>query len=271
MADVWVSRKKWTCRHCNVTINDDIPSRQHHENGLRHKGNVERALRALYKGNSEKRREEECAQKELQHMERAANKRWHASDVPSVPCSAAPRQKAWNPQDKLAAYTSAASLGVEEKEAEAAYRERFARRKTEARVGEWQTVETVETMETVAEKPEAASAPDAAAPRTDREKAWHFAFRERTVDEMEESADSLPVIAKRRHEVHGEPGELHGRACLETPPRTQDSAPDTLPPAHTDTPAPATFPSSPPSSPHLFKKRKSRSGTAKKVRSGAFA
>lgn len=70
MADVWISRPRWTCPYCDVTINDDRPSRQHHENGMRHKNNVERALRGLYKENSVKRREEDQAQRELAKIER---------------------------------------------------------------------------------------------------------------------------------------------------------------------------------------------------------
>lgn len=70
MADVWISRKRWTCKYCNVTINDDIPSRRHHENGLRHKHNVERALRALHKENDAKRRAEVQAHMELLRIEK---------------------------------------------------------------------------------------------------------------------------------------------------------------------------------------------------------
>ena len=70
MADVWIGRKRWTCKYCNVTINDDIPSRQHHESGQRHKNKVERSLRGLYKENSEKRREEERAAREMALIER---------------------------------------------------------------------------------------------------------------------------------------------------------------------------------------------------------
>ena len=65
MADVWISRKRWTCKYCNVTINDDVPSRKHHENGMRHKGNVERALANLHKQNETRRRDEEQSRKQM--------------------------------------------------------------------------------------------------------------------------------------------------------------------------------------------------------------
>ena len=72
MADVWVSRKRWTCKYCNVTINDDPPSRKHHESGVRHKRNVARALDDLHKLKDAKRREETQMQMTLQHMDRGA-------------------------------------------------------------------------------------------------------------------------------------------------------------------------------------------------------
>lgn len=38
MSEFWVSRKRWTCPYCDITINDDVPSRMQHEGGMRHKG-----------------------------------------------------------------------------------------------------------------------------------------------------------------------------------------------------------------------------------------
>ena len=42
MSEYWVSRKRYHCKYCNIYIADDKPSRTQHENGLHHKGNVER-------------------------------------------------------------------------------------------------------------------------------------------------------------------------------------------------------------------------------------
>ena len=72
MSEYWVSRKKWTCKYCDVTINDDVPSRQQHENGLRHKGNVERSLRQAYKKSERDQREERDAKREMGKIERVS-------------------------------------------------------------------------------------------------------------------------------------------------------------------------------------------------------
>lgn len=72
MSEYWVSRKKWTCKYCNVTINDDVPSRQHHENGLRHKGNVERSLKEAYRKSERERKDEREAKREMERIERVS-------------------------------------------------------------------------------------------------------------------------------------------------------------------------------------------------------
>ncbi|PWY99013.1 hypothetical protein BCV70DRAFT_122510 [Testicularia cyperi] len=72
MADVWISRKRWTCKYCNVTVNDDAPSRQHHESGQRHKNNVERALEQLYRTGERERQNAETARREMDRIERLA-------------------------------------------------------------------------------------------------------------------------------------------------------------------------------------------------------
>ena len=59
MSEYWVSHKRYHCKYCNIYIADDKPSRQQHENGLRHKGNVERFVRGLYKEGEKRVRERE--------------------------------------------------------------------------------------------------------------------------------------------------------------------------------------------------------------------
>lgn len=59
MADYWVSHKRYHCKYCNIYIADDKPSRLQHENGLRHKGNVERFVRGLYKEGEKRVRDSE--------------------------------------------------------------------------------------------------------------------------------------------------------------------------------------------------------------------
>ena len=61
MTEYWVSRKKWRCPYCDIVINDDVPSRQQHEVGLRHKGNVERALKGHYRKSATERKEKNDA------------------------------------------------------------------------------------------------------------------------------------------------------------------------------------------------------------------
>lgn len=72
MSDVWISRKKWTCPYCDITINDDVPSRMQHEGGLRHKGNVERALKDVYRKGERSRRDEENAKREMAKIEKVS-------------------------------------------------------------------------------------------------------------------------------------------------------------------------------------------------------
>lgn len=72
MADYWVSRKRWTCKYCDVTINDDVPSRTQHEGGARHKANVERALRDIYRKSEGERRDKEAAGREMERIERVS-------------------------------------------------------------------------------------------------------------------------------------------------------------------------------------------------------
>lgn len=43
------SNKKYFCNYCKIYIADDKPSRAQHETGLKHKGNVDKYVRDLYK------------------------------------------------------------------------------------------------------------------------------------------------------------------------------------------------------------------------------
>ena len=59
MSEYWVSKKKYFCKYCDIYIADDAPSRQQHENGLRHKGNVERFIRGIYKTGEKQKKDRE--------------------------------------------------------------------------------------------------------------------------------------------------------------------------------------------------------------------
>jgi hypothetical protein len=69
MSEYWVSKKRYFCKYCDVYIADDVPSRQHHENGLRHKGNVERFVRGLYKAGEKRKKDAEEEMREMRRIE----------------------------------------------------------------------------------------------------------------------------------------------------------------------------------------------------------
>lgn len=69
MSEYWVSKKKYFCKYCEIYIADDVPSRQHHENGLRHQGNRERFIRNIYKASEKKKKDSEEEKRELARVE----------------------------------------------------------------------------------------------------------------------------------------------------------------------------------------------------------
>jgi WW domain-binding protein 4 len=75
MSEYWVSHKKYLCKYCDIFIADDAPSRQQHENGLRHKGNVERFVRGLYKAGEKKVKDLEEEKREMARVERVGSPR----------------------------------------------------------------------------------------------------------------------------------------------------------------------------------------------------
>ena len=72
MSEYWVSHKKYFCKYCNIYIADDAPSRTHHENGLRHKGNVERFIRGLYKAGEKRKQDSEEEKREMVRVEQVS-------------------------------------------------------------------------------------------------------------------------------------------------------------------------------------------------------
>ena len=74
MSEYWVSKKKYFCRYCDIYIADDTPSRQQHENGLRHKGNVERFVRGIYKAGEKNKKDLEEEKREMKRVEQASQK-----------------------------------------------------------------------------------------------------------------------------------------------------------------------------------------------------
>ncbi|KAG8864599.1 hypothetical protein FRB96_005103 [Tulasnella sp. 330] len=148
MSEFWVSKKKYFCKYCDIYIADDAPSRQQHENGLRHKGNKDRFIRELYKSGEKKKKDKEQEDREMKMVEQAAQAAYAkdvgpaaaeaaiASSSKTTPAAEKPKPRSG---DKWANYTTAASLGIVDIEGEAAAAE-AALRQNEGRVGEWATV-----------------------------------------------------------------------------------------------------------------------------------
>ncbi|CAE6528151.1 unnamed protein product [Rhizoctonia solani] len=150
MSEFWVSKKRYWCKYCGISIADDAPSRQHHESGLRHKGNVDRYIRDIYKTSEKKKKDAAEEERELKRIDAAAREAYAkdigsgaaaASTSASSSSSAPARQPATakpappKSTDKFANYSTAESLGfVDEAVLEAQ------RRQTEGVAGEWQLV-----------------------------------------------------------------------------------------------------------------------------------
>jgi len=72
MSEYWVSNKKYYCTYCKIYIADDAPSRQQHENGLRHKGNKERFVRGLYKTTEKRKHDLEEEKREMMRIDQVS-------------------------------------------------------------------------------------------------------------------------------------------------------------------------------------------------------
>ncbi|GAA5952952.1 hypothetical protein JCM21900_001528 [Sporobolomyces salmonicolor] len=158
MSEYWVSRDKYWCRYCKIYIADDKPSRTQHETGLRHKGNYERYIRDIYKKGDRDRKDKAEEAKEIARIEAAAQLAMQAAGDPvastSTSASAPPKARpAAASSDPYANYTTAASLGIVDEEADRQAAEAELRQK-EGRIGEWERV--------VRPKPPAAPAPSVA-------------------------------------------------------------------------------------------------------------
>ncbi|EKM74661.1 hypothetical protein AGABI1DRAFT_65486 [Agaricus bisporus var. burnettii JB137-S8] len=145
MSEYWVSKKKYFCKYCDIYIADDAPSRQHHENGLRHKGNVERFIRGIYKTGEKKKKDQEEEKREMARVEQAARAAFaldvssghaKASSAPVASTSSAPRKPATKPSNPYANYSTAAQLGFTDPDAE-----KLEIRKQQGLVGDWQVVQ----------------------------------------------------------------------------------------------------------------------------------
>ncbi|KAF9464951.1 hypothetical protein BDZ94DRAFT_1254931 [Collybia nuda] len=146
MSEYWVSKKKYFCKYCDIYIADDAPSRQQHENGMRHKGNTERFIRGLYKGSEKRKKDAEEEKRDMARVEQAARAAF-AQDVafglakpttdPITSTPAAPRKPTPKPSNPFANYSTAASLGYQDNDH---YSTEAERRRTQGVVGDWELV-----------------------------------------------------------------------------------------------------------------------------------
>ncbi|KAJ3784424.1 hypothetical protein GGU10DRAFT_315032, partial [Lentinula aff. detonsa] len=152
MSEYWVSKKKYFCKYCEIYIADDVPSRQHHENGLRHKGNRERFIRGLYKEGEKRKKDSEDEKREMARVELAAQAAYSQdigagrTKATSSSASASTSKKSTTkapskPSNPFTNYSTAASLGYIDPDVERAVAE-AALHQSQGVAGEWQVVET---------------------------------------------------------------------------------------------------------------------------------
>ncbi|KAJ3844145.1 hypothetical protein F5878DRAFT_526350 [Lentinula raphanica] len=152
MSEYWVSKKKYFCKYCEIFITDDVPSRQHHENGLRHKGNRERYIRGLYKEGEKRKKDLDDEKREMARIELAAQAAYSqdigagrakasSSSVSATTSKKSTLKAPSKPSNPFTNYSTAASLGFTDPDVERAAAE-AALRQNQGVVGEWQVVET---------------------------------------------------------------------------------------------------------------------------------
>lgn len=205
MSEYWVSKKKYFCKYCDIYIADDAPSRQQHENGLRHKGNRDRFIRGLYKEGERRKKDQEEEKREMARVElvcgrfsllvrpltiHQAAQAAFAQDVgsgrarPSMSNTASssssesskPRPQSSNP---FANYSTAASLGFSDPDAERIAALAQQKRSEGVISSAW---EVVETPPATVEEPAADTALGKRPADEQEDAAREFKIRKRTLD-----------------------------------------------------------------------------------------
>lgn len=178
MSEYWVSKKKYFCKYCEIYIADDAPSRNQHENGLRHQGNKERYVRNLYKTAERKKRDDEEEKREMIRIDAAAQAAYSV-DVgagrggPSSSSAPAPPPPQARPKPakmgfSMSNYTTAADLGIVDEDAVKAAAV-AAVRQNEGRIGDWEVVASSSSAQPVAMPSHAELDRKRAAPAVDAE------------------------------------------------------------------------------------------------------
>mmetsp|Transcript_37092 Transcript_37092/g.148018 ORF Transcript_37092/g.148018 Transcript_37092/m.148018 type:complete len:245 (-) Transcript_37092:900-1634(-) len=80
MSEYWVSNARHHCKYCKVWIADNKIQRRQHEEGLKHKDNVERFISNMKEENQKKKQEELRKKEELFRINQAAE-RAHFHDL----------------------------------------------------------------------------------------------------------------------------------------------------------------------------------------------
>ncbi|KAG7098853.1 hypothetical protein E1B28_000756 [Marasmius oreades] len=180
MSEYWVSKKRYFCKYCEIYIADDAPSRQQHENGLRHKGNRDRFIRGLYKEGERRKKDQEEEKREMARIESAAQAAFsqdvgagRARAIAPVASSSSARKPATKPANPYANYSTAASLGYTDPDAAdiAAEQERH---RTQGVAGEWQVVEEPPAISTPTVEPATTTEKRPAETPVDLEDTRHF-------------------------------------------------------------------------------------------------
>lgn len=196
MADVWISRKRWTCKYCDVTINDDLPSRRHHESGVRHKQNVQKALQDLYRKGEQERKDAEHLKKEMARIEALAAESYakdqasaeHSATTSSSLTSSSPTTSAALPSSSRTNPISG-SARPKSKTTTAPNQELV---QPVAQAGEWESVES--------EHPSQPAASSSTSHASDRDKARSFRMKEKAarLDDSDDDQATDEIKIKKR-------------------------------------------------------------------------
>ncbi|KAI5476306.1 hypothetical protein MNV49_007877 [Pseudohyphozyma bogoriensis] len=219
MSEYWVSRDKYFCKYCKIYIADDKPSRQHHEQGLRHKGNYERFINGIYKRGEKEAKDKAEEERELARMEAAAHAAMAADGTPVAststlpPPAKKPKVAAAKPTDKFANYTTASDLGFEDPEADKLNAEREARA-NEGVIGGWEKVVKhkvdPKAVEAERERLEAERQEQEQREKEKKERKYGKYFAERTAGAGDDEYDPTKVVinVKRKQLTLKEEEEL---------------------------------------------------------------
>ncbi|KAF5316912.1 hypothetical protein D9611_003859 [Ephemerocybe angulata] len=248
MSEYWVSKKKYFCKYCEIYIADDAPSRNHHESGMRHKGNLERFIRGIYKTGEKRKKDLEEEKREMARVELLANAAF-AQDVGAGRASAVagPSSASRRPTADLkssnpyANYSTAESLGYEDPDAERLAREAEIRR-SQGVAGEWEVISTTPTpapdgAEEGDVKPDVASIGDKRPAEStgfaDHEDTRSFKLRKKTLGAgLGEVYDPglIPIKVKKRTEEVKKEEEVVPKSEGQAPPPPPTWAPIQLKP-----------------------------------------